>query len=611
MSVDANAKMAPSARSLGPRRSKVKTGCRTCKYVCPSLSLVVEPQFGVTPLTQVASRLRKIKCDESHPVCSRCVSAGRVCQGYGVFGGGGSFYTNFYGPEHHLAAPADSSALPRPENAVSFLLASPEEKLHLEWFRRRTVTKLPGSFQSDFWTTLLIQASVSEPCILHAVLALGSFHKVVIENGVEPYATAHGAPPSKAEQLTLRHSVKAIRHLQPYFSSTDKASFRIALIACIVFASTDLMRSRFKAAQIHFQNGIRLLRGAQLISQQGDVWLILNDYHDFIDGWIVEAFARLHIQTELFMSMYRHSGNSLQMARPNQNQPVFDSFKQAWTHLDALLTQVFYLTRRARQCEAKGTSASLDPALTRSQQTVRAGLVRWLAIHKKSSRLMRCDESLPRKRATLLMLLHHRMVTIMASTCLCPSDEMAFDSHTDEFVNILTIFSEMWNLRDGLYASITFPTNTVLMSRSILDAGVLAPAYYMAIKCRVHRVRLQAIHLLQLHCHREGIWDPNISAQVCRKVMEIEERDFYNDVHNNDDFEDGSLPTAEDLLLPTVPDSYRLREVEVVFAENPFDKVSLFCRKNRDGRDCKMRIAELHLASGCWVDMEEVVDSTC
>ena len=545
-----------------------------------------------TPFALAASRLA---------VCARAME---------FFGGGGSFYTNFYGPEHRLAALSDSSALPRPDNAVSFLTASPEEKLHLEWFRRRTITKLPGSFQSDFWSTLLMQASVSEPCILHAVLALGSFHKVVTETGSDPYATAHGAPPSRAEQLTLQHSVKAIRHLQPYFSSTDKASFRIALIACIVFASTDLMRSRFKAAQVHFQNGIRLLSGARLISQQGDVWLILDDYHDFIDGWIVESFARLHIQAELFMSMYRHSGVLLHMPRPNQNRSAFASFKQAWTHLDALLVQVLYLTRRARQMEAKGTRASLDPALNKLQQAMRASLVSWLAIHEESSKLMRSDESLPRRRATLLMLLHHRMATIMASTCLCPSDEMAFDSHTDEFVKILTTFSDLWHLRDGLYASITFPTNTVLMSRSILDAGVLAPAYYMAIKCRIRRVRVQAVRLLELHCHREGIWDPHISARVCRKVIEIEERDFYDDVHKDDDLEDGSLPTAEDLLLPPVPESYRLREVEVVLAENPLDKVSLFCRKKRDGRDCRMRIAELHLASGCWVDMEEVDDST-
>ncbi|KAK3385315.1 hypothetical protein B0H63DRAFT_181546 [Podospora didyma] len=46
-----------------PRRSKVKTGCQTCKT-------------------------RKVKCDEGRPACVRCVSTGRACDGYGIWGGG-------------------------------------------------------------------------------------------------------------------------------------------------------------------------------------------------------------------------------------------------------------------------------------------------------------------------------------------------------------------------------------------------------------------------------------------------------------------------------------------------------------------------------------------
>src|SRR5206468_3020953 len=37
-------------------------------------------------------RTRKVKCDEGRPACLRCVTTGRVCDGYGLWGGGGNQY---------------------------------------------------------------------------------------------------------------------------------------------------------------------------------------------------------------------------------------------------------------------------------------------------------------------------------------------------------------------------------------------------------------------------------------------------------------------------------------------------------------------------------------
>lgn len=38
-------------------------------------------------------RIRKVKCDEGQPACERCTSTGRVCDGYGIWGGGKPFRT--------------------------------------------------------------------------------------------------------------------------------------------------------------------------------------------------------------------------------------------------------------------------------------------------------------------------------------------------------------------------------------------------------------------------------------------------------------------------------------------------------------------------------------
>jgi hypothetical protein len=118
-------------------------------------------------------RIRKVKCDEGRPACHRCISTGRVCDGYGIWGGGESFYSH----RQRLTGSKDSRVVPRPPVSVSVLASGIEENGYFEWFKCRTAIKLPGSFVSGFWTTLLFQASLNEPAVLHAVLALSSVHK--------------------------------------------------------------------------------------------------------------------------------------------------------------------------------------------------------------------------------------------------------------------------------------------------------------------------------------------------------------------------------------------------------------------------------------------------
>lgn len=56
---------------------KVRTGCRTCKYDLPSLSVV-----AISPAL-ISRRTRRIKCDEIKPTCRRCRTGGYNCSGWG------------------------------------------------------------------------------------------------------------------------------------------------------------------------------------------------------------------------------------------------------------------------------------------------------------------------------------------------------------------------------------------------------------------------------------------------------------------------------------------------------------------------------------------------
>ncbi len=153
------------------------------------------------------------------------------------------------------------------------------------------------------------------------------------------------------------------------------------------------------------------------------------------------------------------------------------------------------------------------------------------------------------------------------------------------------------------------------MSHTVVDVGWVAPLFYTAVKCRVHRVRMQAVRLLELTSHREGIWDSKIAALVSRKVVALEEGDYYAAAADaaagatrDDSFAPCSRPTPADLArLPPLPESRRIRGLEVVLVGGPVDRVVLLCRPKRQpgATDAKARIAEYDVALQRWLDVDD------
>ena len=541
-------------------------------------------------------RIRKVKCDEDRPACHRCISTGRVCDGYGIWGGGGNFYSH----QQRLTGSKDSRVVPRPLAPVS-LASGTEEKGYFEWFKCRTAIKLPGSFVSSFWNTLLFQASLNEPAVLHAVLSLSSVHKTGTINAEVQRKTDN--IPNEQELFTLQHYVKAITHLQPHFLVKDRASVRVALITCVVFVCLELLRGHFKTAQIHLQNGLKVLGEMQMLSNGNDGILRLKPCRESTDDWIIEAFSRLHLQVELFKHAYQHPCLVLQAAGPETPALVFHSIIEAWQQLERLLYKIFHLTHQARQQAVSDCESLRHPlVLLEHQQRIRTELVRWLDRYKAFEKALQGHRSAEEEKGYPLLCIYHTMANIMADTCLRPCDESVFDSHTNQFVLLIRQLANLWTITSTTSPVQALPGHLMDMSSSVVDLGWMPLLYYAAVKCRVHRIRLQAIRLLELTSHREGIWDAKTAACVARKVMEIEERDFYKDVDTADDFPLPSSPRPQDLSLPTLPESYRIREVEVVLSGAPMDKILLFCKQEQEGIDCRVLISEYNVHLQRWID---------
>lgn len=480
----------------------------------------------------------------------------------------------------------------RPVQPSLALTLSPRQKIYFDWFRCRTVSKLQGTFASSFWDTLVFQAGSSEPAVLNAILALSSVHKwdaigVGLQGGTRQR--------NEQEQFTLQHYVRAISHLQPHFSARDRASCRIALIACVVFVCIEFLRGHFKTAQLHLANGLEILGHLQGQSDPRPGTLTLKPCRDPTDDWIVEAFSRLHLQVELFRYLYQHPCVILRPAPDPQRMSTshIRSLSDAWRQLEPILNSIFHLTQQARQ-HAVSTREHT------SQQLIKAKLAQWLNMFEVFNKVQPFGGSGDLEQAYQVIRVNHTMATIMADTCL-HSDESIYDAYTDRFLLLITQLTRLWVISSEA-EDFSLSWDLVCMPRSIIDIGWIAPLYFTAVKCRVHRIRLQAIRLLPCSGHREGIWDSGVAARVASKVMEVEEGGFYRGLDLQDGFAVESLPRPQDLALPLPPESQRLNEVEVELSGAPMDRMLLFCKRKQHGVKRRVLVSQYSVLLQLWVD---------
>lgn len=309
------------------KHRKVRTGCRTCKF-------------------------RRVKCDETYPACRRCFKFGQICDGYGIWGGGG-----FYQDEK------DSRNLSRPIARDAIIVASPlhrgptstpglrvssDEQVYLQWFIHGTSRSPPRIFRSSFWDPAILQASANEPMLLQALLALSAAHR---RHVLEPVTRARaGLAPDRAEIFLLRHYGSAIRGLQAYLNNEEKiprSKLFIAASMCAIFVLLSLLRGRFDEASVHLKTGACIAK--QLIQEPS---------RPSQDRVLAQSFTRLQDQTTLFHSQSSNSRfTAIRLFSPAIFELRFASPTEAAHYLDDLVEQVAHLAQQEREIPRSATAA--------------------------------------------------------------------------------------------------------------------------------------------------------------------------------------------------------------------------------------------------------------
>lgn len=535
-----------------PRSSKTKSknGCTTCK-------------------------VRRVKCGEEKPACLRCVSTGRVCDGYGIWGGGGNTYEERYRPQaSESSVILAKQATPSPVCLKVFPVCSAsdldtDEKYHFEWFWLRTSRKVHGAFYTDVANALLFQACNSDTAITHAILAVSSAHKASDRTSMLiPKPTSLQGD----EDFALRQYNKAIKFLRPHLKANDLTSVRIALFACVTFIWVEWFRSHYQTAADHLEHGLKMLVHATHSSKSN---MFCNS---LIDDWLRSTFRKLYVQSTLFGQ------------QPHQPWPLPDTLKPIWTisifasahegreYLENLLVEICELTdAQAKQHYLQSAEVNSPKSLAMKTRKISNDLQSWIGVYERTFILGKDTMDKVEAFAFSVLRMYHTMATIMADT-ICDSEESKYDRHTASFLSIIN---------QGL-AMLKVATNTDIRRRyfgdpeglphSIGDAGPLGPLFYVAVKCRIHRFRIHAINFLQQEPRKEGIHDSFLLVSIARRIMAIEEGSLsWNDLCSDDSSMVEVLQT-DTKLVPILPESSRVQILQILLPNAPWIPVILKCR---------------------------------
>ncbi|KAH7419713.1 hypothetical protein BKA64DRAFT_651456 [Cadophora sp. MPI-SDFR-AT-0126] len=566
-----------SKKKVRATHTKSKTGCRTCK-------------------------IRRVKCDESRPGCKNCDSTGRKCDGYGIWTTVNIPATKEVAPVVHTVYPQPGSDIPRGTCNMTVLLSLPklndEEKICFDFFRSTTVVKLPGVFYSHFWQELVLQACVAEPAVLHAVIALGSAHRIE-EQTLRPRGAI--APDrdelKRREVFTIQEYSKAISALRNRKTEDKNASLRVVLITCVLFVTLDLLRGEYGNAMTHTQSGWKLMKELQSCNPGTATPQLEADLSSdctSVDESLSESLACLSVQSALFGCKTASSHLDISQAAHISDMKIPSSFRNmsdARRSFNIILGDIIALTEECRSFDYSGSP--YPPQIGSRQICLQSGIASWKMAYSRSRDVLVRQANDDRTIIGVSLLrVFLSMTSIMAETALCRGQQSLFDDYTSHFTSIIA--QTLHLLRSAAHkkmADAGHYDSEELVGDFIADVGILPFMYYTALKCRVPWLRRQAIALLLMTPIREGMWDSFIMANVARKVMIAEEDGFFDSYA--DEIEPGPFDNPIDRNerlkhIPPLPESSRFYDVELEMYDPLKGSGKLILRRQKDGEE------------GCW-----------
>ena len=202
-------------------------------------------------MRSISNRIRKVRCDESKPFCRNCLNTCRTCEGYE------SPFRIFTGrPINHAHPGGIKLDVGSPPVSPTFVeIAAKDIDLLNRYFSTKTLFDV--KLECDEEARQVLQASLTDPPIRHAVLSLRTLREDLETSGDGPASAAQQTP---SYYYGLQHYNMALGGVASNLSSSGSGGLKLALLCCQIFISIEQVQKNYAAMAQHIIRGLRLMR---------------------------------------------------------------------------------------------------------------------------------------------------------------------------------------------------------------------------------------------------------------------------------------------------------------------------------------------------------------
>ncbi|EQB49560.1 hypothetical protein CGLO_11110 [Colletotrichum gloeosporioides Cg-14] len=441
---------------------KVRTGCITCK-------------------------IRKVKCDETKPSCTRCLSTGRKCDGY------------------QQPPPTAKAVLEVPTSQphrVFYGVTSQTEGRALQYFCETVGPFLSGTVDPYFWTHIVMQFSTFEPSVRHSLIAISNLYEQ-IEGSAQPQRRLY----LQDQSFALQHYNAAINELKA-IQTRDKQP--IVLIVCVLFICIEFLQSNREAAVRHCKHGVAILRS------------VCRDF-SWMEEHLLPLFRRL-VELSFFFGEKSDCSDLEGLERPIPE--YFPTYHDAQLMIDDVYNRTFQFVKRLdpyRSGLARDTPVPGD--VLDSQSHINYLLDVWHELFSSLNSRVSYDSAATDAEDDRQKLLRGFLITryeccrIWLNLALC-GDECGFDRYLDNFKRVAKALKAT---ADEISPDTRLRHLSSLSPKFSFETGFLPMLFSIVCTCRHFETRLQILQLMPLlSLPRESLWEMDSLVAVARRMVEIE-----------------------------------------------------------------------------------------
>ncbi|KAJ6782228.1 hypothetical protein PWT90_08856 [Aphanocladium album] len=465
---------------------------------------------------KVKTGQRRIKCDETRPICKKCTSGRRVCKGFMQISHV-SFVKTSTKPivTMELSPPVSPGEIPHRLNETDLF----------HYFRAEVVPEMAGAFDQEYWMGNLLRQAQAEPIVWHACNAIAAIHKM---DRLEIY----GASSLAGEQRSLSLQpfeqygavIRQMKRLTKRGSLTLEQKRDIVLVSLLLCVFS-FMRGDIQDCNTHTMSSFKMIQDWKLWEQTR-----LYRARDIHSVHAADSLIYFCVRIETIGSHLRKPGHFYDYMWEGCSLKLRDdpfiSLTEAYFELELICNAGTDITVRPGPKPVKFDDEGIRNA-EELRRRYRIRLIKWEGKFKDFARS--CRES-DRLAVAILELRAAMMRRILFTEDALTVSETCWDSSTAEFARLIGAAKEIIAWR---YAAMGQDGNNPHGHKSrhssrIMTIGPMVneTLYLIARLCRDPIVRRQAIALLAHDFHLSPGIDTLLYIFMGDVIKDQEEREW-------------------------------------------------------------------------------------